>query len=254
MKLEPVFIRTGNDGYELSGYLGSPDETSTNEKAATLVIFLHDLPFGYSQEHDDFYDGLRIPFDDYGLQTLSFDFESYGESDGDEETFTLETARRNIEDVLYWARVRGFEKFLFVASGGAAPLALEAANDKTAMIFLFWPVLSFNPDDGDAGRLIYFEMEATQDGKDPATRAALIKDLRKYNPAALKKSVKLPVQIQYGAKDPTFDPANIDAIKECFNALRIDITSYADGKTGFPDPRHRDMAIQHVRQFLDKYA
>ncbi len=254
MRLDPVFIRTGNEGYELSGYLGSPDETSTNEKAATLVIFLHDLPFGYSQEHDDFYNGLRVPFDDHGLQTLTFDFESFGESDGDAQTFTLEIARRNIQDVLHWARVKGFQKFLFVASGMATPLALETANDDTVMVFLFWPVVQPQPEGTPGDRLIYFELETPQDHKNPAERAALIEDLRKYDAGTLKKSVKFPVQIQYGAKDPAFDPANIDVIKNHFNALRIDITSYADGKTGFPDPRHRDMAIRHVRQFLDKYA
>lgn len=228
---------------------GAGADADSSEK--TLVIFLHDFPYSDSHDHDDLYGGLRDIFSERGLHTLLFDFQSCGDSEGREEEFTLDAARENFKRVLKWAKRRGYGQFMFVASGTAAALALEEADKSTKMVFLFWPVADL----AGHSRILFYEA----DGKTVAAKGRrlggdLLIQMGTYNTHRALKTLNIPILIQYGAEDDILKTSQIDTIKKGFKALRLDITSYAEGKRGLPDPRHRQMAVHHIRAFLDKYA
>ena len=251
MKYQKVSIETDDlEGETLAAEISSADEATTKEDQNTLVLFLHDFPYGHSHAHNDFYGHLRPYFSDKNFQTLMFDFQSCGESKGRAEDFTLETARENLTRILKWAERRGFTDFIFVASGAAAALALEFSDQSTKMLFLFWPSVDLA---SHAQRLFYEADGITVAAKGRKIGGGLLDQMKDYDRAQTAKSLKIQVLIQYGAQDP-YAQAQIGHIKAELDVLRIDITSYADGGSGLPDPRHREMVARHVGQFLQKYA
>jgi len=252
MRLQQVTIDTDDlEGATLMGEITAPDEQSMDDMNSTLVIMMHDFPYSHSCDHDGLFQHLRGIFDQYGLQTLTFDFESCGESEGLEEDFTLESARENLERTIRWAKRRGFEKYIFVACGAAAALALEQTDKSTRLAFLFWPAVDLA---AYAGRLFYQGNDKTIVAKGRRIAGDLVTQMKVYDTSAIMKSLKLPILIQYGAQDDIVGVDQIDIIKSGFNALRIDITSYGDGGYGLTDPRHRKMMEHHISQFLHKYA
>lgn len=255
MKIQQVDIPTGEDGYELSGYLSAPDEALSAEMKSTLVVMVHDIPFGHIRQHNDLFGYLRNTFDEFGLNTLCFDFQSCGDSDGEEEDFTLDTARANLKDVLRWGKMRGFQTFMFVAAGAGAVPILEAASETTRAIFLFWPVVDLS----SHGQRLFGTAETSITLNDIAMEgrtigSGFVESLQNYDLRTITKSLRVPILIQYGAQDEQGGSGHIDIIKDRFNALRIDITSYGDGGPGLTDPRHRKMIAHHTAQFLHKYA
>lgn len=249
MKTQKVEIDCGQTGAQLVGILTAPDEQSTGEYNKTLVIFLHDLPDSNKDDHNGFYGYLCNVFDEHGLQTLTFDFEGFGESDGERETFTLETAEENMKAVLEWAYLRGFEKFQFVACGCAAALALKICGKTTNALFFFWPVVD----------LALHARKLTEAGNDNIhqrgrERPDLLESMKQFNPQKIMREIRAPVLIQYGAKDRFMDFEQTETIRRSLKAPRIEITSYDDGDYGLPDPRHRKMAGKHIGLFLEKYA
>ncbi len=252
MKYQKFQIETDDlEGASLRAEITMTPENLTENEEKTLVIFLHDFPYSHSHDHDDFYGALREVFAERGLQTLTFDFQSCGDSEGREEELTLDTARENFKRMLKWAKRRGYSEFMFVASGTAAALALEEADKSTKMVFLFWPVVDL----AAHSRILFYEA----DGKTVAAKGRrlggdLLIQMGTYNTHKALKTLNIPILIQYGAEDDILKTGQIDTIKKGFKALRLDITSYAEGKRGLPDPRHRQMAAHHTKAFLEKYA
>jgi pimeloyl-ACP methyl ester carboxylesterase len=217
----------------------------------TLVIFLHDFPYGHRHDHDDFYGAMRDVFEDRGFETLLFDFQGCGDSEGKEEEFTLEAARENFKRVLKWAKRWGYGKFIYVASGTSAALALEESNDRTKIVFLFWPAVDL----AAYSRTLFYQADGrTVAAKGKRVGGDLIDQMASYNMGKALKTLPIPILIQYGAEDDIVKTSQIDVIKNGFGASRIDITSYADGQRGLTNPRHRQMVSHHIRAFLDKYA
>ncbi len=239
-----------NNGNKLYAVTSSPDESLLADHEKILVVMIHDIPYGHYREHEDVFSHVRTVFDEYGYQTLMFDFESCGESDGKQEELSLESVRQNLREVLMWAQKRGFEKFIFVASGTGAAIALEFVNDKVAMVFLFWPVVDIAT---HAKALLYDGLNEII-AKGRKLGPELIAQMENYDPKRAMKSIKIPILIQYGAQDEEVSPEHTDFIKANFNALRIDVTSYQDGKQGLTNPRHRGMMVHHISAFLDKYS
>lgn len=251
MRYQKVSIETDDlEGETLAAEISTAEGAETLKDQATLVLFLHDLPYGHSHAHNDFYGHLRKHFADKNFQTLTFDFQSCGQSEGREEDFTLETARENIDRVLKWAKRRGFTDFIFVACGAAAALAIESSDQSTQMLFLFWPAVDLA---SYAQNLFYEADGVTVTARGRKIGGGLLEHMKDYDRAKTAKSLKIPVFVQYGAQDPQAQ-SQIGYIKAELDVLRIDITSYADGNSGLPDPRHREMAFHHVGQFLQKYA
>jgi hypothetical protein len=249
MKYHKIQIETDDlEGETLLGEITAPSEDLLTEGDRTLVLMLHDFPYSHSHDYNDLYGEIRNILDGHGFHTLMFDFQSCGESEGREEEFTLDAARENLTRVLKWARRRGFTHFIFVASGAAAALALEQSDKTTRMVLLFWPAVDLA---AYAKRLFYEEDGTTIIAKGRRIGAGLLAQMASYNRAKALKSLRVPILIQYGTQSGN---EQVELLKQGFNALRLDITSYADGNPGLTDPRHRQMVAHHIGQFLQKYA
>ena len=91
MRHQKVSIETDDlEGETLAAEISTTEYAETREDQTTLVVFLHDFPYGHSHAHDDFYGHLRKQFSDRNFQTLMFDFQSCGESEGRDVTNQLE--------------------------------------------------------------------------------------------------------------------------------------------------------------------
>lgn len=246
MKQEKLEIDIGSGAGKLSGVLSTPDDESFFDVRHTLVVMMHDIPYSHARDHDDLFGFLRDLFDDHGYSTCVFDFESCGDSDGREEAFSLDHARENLKSVISWAQNHRFNRFIFVACGAASALCLDAAEPQsTKAVFLFWPVIDL----AAHARRIFYEGDQTY-AKGRKIGQDLIRQMQAFDPRSVLKKLWVPVLIQYGASDDT----DTEQIKTGLAALRIDVTSYADGGPGLTDPRHRSMIAHHVSAFLKKYA
>ncbi len=251
MRYQKISIETDDfEGETLAGEITTTDDAESKEGQTTIVLFLHDFPYDHSHSHDDLYGALRTQFENKNYQTLMFDFQSCGESGGRDEDFSLETARENLDRVLKWTKRRGFTHYIFVASGAAAALAFEKIDHTTKMLFLFWPVIDLAK---HAQHVFYEPDGVTVAAKGKKIGGNLLAQMKAHSPPKAVKTLKIPVLVQYGASDPLAQE-QIGLVKTGLNALRIDITSYADGEPGLSDRRHRSMVAHHVGQFLQKYA
>lgn len=220
------------------------------DRVRTLVIMAHDIPFSHSRDHSDMFGFMRGLFAEHGYTSMIFDYQSCGDSEGREESLSIETARENFARILQWSREAGYERFILVGCGISAALCLEHADKDTKIMFLFWPAIDLKAH----SRKTLYENGKISASKGRKISGDLVAQMESYDPSPLMKSLKVPVSIHYGDRDENASPEQIEFIKKNFNALRIDITSYADGGPGLLDPRHRKMVAHHMNSFLEKYA
>jgi hypothetical protein len=239
MKTQKIEIPVGESG-KIAGFFTAPESTVKDDHDSLLVVMMHDLPFGNQAAHDGLFDHFRRVFDAHGLQSFSFDFRGCGVSSGKPEDLTMEQAAADLSTVTGWAEKKGFHKFIFVSLGASAPICLDHADKRTAAMMLFWPVLDLS----EHARRLSGRMEGGR----------LLEEWTAFSPEMLQGKVRYPILLQYGGKDETVDPSSLDLIKAHVKAPRIDITAYAEGTAGLPDPKHREMMAVHMWNFLEKYV
>lgn len=245
MKTQAVELIAQDGCTILKGTLTAPKERSIQERDSMLALFLHDLPFGHQESHGHFFGDLRPVFNHYQIHTFSFDFRGCGTSGGERSDFTIERAREDLQSALSWARGRGFEKFICVATGTSAALALEEASNtdkEMLMLFLFWPTLD-----------LHTYLQKFDNGEGRALPEKMLESFSNYTPPSQDTKIRTPVFIQYGAQDDAYDIEQLEFLKKHIQTSRVDITSYLDGKAGLPDPRHRAMILKHLGIFMEKY-
>lgn len=222
----------------LSGLYSLPGHLTQYAGAQTLVLMVHGFP-GSRDAHDNLFGDVEALFNQYGLHTLRFDFRGCGHSEGHRDDFTLDGALRDLNLVLGWAHLQSFDNIILIGEGLGAYLCLKAVTPQVKTLMLFWPVS--DPKlyaAGPAGKMLPEKLKAEIAAMDEPS----FDDL------------KIPVMVQYGARDQTIVPDHTDLLKDRLKARRIDITSYADGAEGLLDPRHRKMIFFHIGQFVEKYA
>lgn len=238
MSQQKIEIAADGGKAYLSGLYSLPGLTSHYPGTQTLVMMVHGFP-GNREGHDNLFGDFEALFNQYGLHTLRFDFRGCGHSEGHRDDFTLDGALRDLNLVFGWAHLQSFDNIILIGEGLGAHLCLKAVTPQVKMAMLFWPVTDLKLyAAGPAGKQLpdklKAEIAASQDEPYP--------------------DLKIPVMVQYGARDQTVLPDHTDRLKENLKARRIDITSYADGAEGLSDPRHRKMVFFHIGQFIEKYA
>lgn len=222
----------------VAGILSTPTSWVPGTRQPTLALMMHGFP-GNRGSHHGFLESLEPVFAEKGVSTFRFDFRGCGESQGEKSLFSLNRAAEDIDLVLNWAHRQGFKKFIFVAEGLGARIALTRINLDVLMLFLFWPVL----DSPDYARRV--------PGISPEDNKTLIE--LQDDPPLPTQLLEIPIQVHYGAADDIVSRQNIDILKERLKAPRLDITLYQDGSHGLPAPAHRQMAAVHVGLFLEKF-
>jgi len=78
----PVEIFSGKDKKFISAFHCAPEHPVHEGRNNTLVIMAHGFPGGHKEAHEDLFGDLEFLFNQFGYQTLRFDFRGCGNSEG----------------------------------------------------------------------------------------------------------------------------------------------------------------------------
>lgn len=247
----------GPDGSMLCGVYNAPRDTVFTELDKTLILMLHDFP-GHKSDKNDLYGDIEFLLGNHGFHTLRFDLNGCGESDGQQEEFTLSKALDDVEHVLKWAREdRKYERFVVIGEGLGATLGIMAMQEDIYNLVLLWPALDLKAFQKNAFGLKdspeitekknYISKDENRIGK-PFLRELFDLDIVEY-----LESVKTPTLIMYGAQDEIIEHFQLDMIRKHIGARRVEITTFQDGGYGLEKLNHRKSMFYHIQQFIQKY-
>ncbi|MCD8566716.1 MAG: hypothetical protein LRY36_02190 [Alphaproteobacteria bacterium] len=216
---------------------------------------VHHFP-GHKSSYQDFFGDIESAFAEGDLDTLRFDFRGCGESDGDEENFSVSTACDDYQSVLHWCRREGYSQFILIGAGLGACVAAMNMELGTKAFIMLWPVLEpklyFKNYIAKAlmaeGGKPYAEIDAHRVGIE------FIKELKSLDIVGSLKEVYCPTLIMHGSEDEVIPTAQLDLARGFIPARRIEITVFHDGAHGLPLPSHRKAMLYHIQQFVQKYA
>lgn len=249
-----IFGRGGQEIAAIWCEAGSKGD-AVQKTGKTLVLMVHDFP-GHKSSYDNFFGDVEEALTQAGHDTLRFDFRGCGESDGQEENFSLVSAGDDFNSVLHWCRREGYSQFIMVGAGvGAAVAALNIDLAVKAFIML-WPVLEpklyFKSYIAKAlmaeGGKPYAEIDSHRVGVE------FIKELKDLDLVSNLKEIYCPTLIMQGSEDEIVPAVQLDLARGFIPARRIEITVFHDGAHGLPLPSHRKAMLYHIRQFVQKYA
>lgn len=258
---EKFQIRAGK-GQFINAILDRPDPNITGKKKLTeidrtLVIMSHGFP-GHMKSNNDIFGDLAFLLAEKKFHTLRFDYRHCGSSGSDSENFSFTTAGDDFDEVLAWAKGRGYHHFIYIGEGTGATIAVLKADLETKAILLLWPVLDprrYGQKTYEADAMNSTAQKAgfiTKDGVKIGVN--FIRHLENTDMANPLKEIFQPLLIMHGAKDEIIPVDQLNIARERVRSKRVDITTFHDGEHGLPKMEHRKMMLYHIGQFVAKYA
>lgn len=224
-----------------------------------LAVMIHGFP-GDSRSYGDIFGGFADTLAHDGFHSLRFDCRGCGDSYGHgSRFFTLKSAYEDTLATLNWARRTGYKRFILIAEGFGATVALTALTDllrpQVAGMVLLWPVLdrrgswlsSLVPI-GEAAQAKGHDF-ITVDGTDIGLN--FIHEIRDYNLLPLLRRMTMPVTIHHGSADSR---APLDHLRTVLHLAApkgpIDITVYEGGDHGLKTGDQHRAILTQSRAFL----
>lgn len=241
----------------LCGILGTPEKEKDPDLARTLVIMMHDIPGNKNGENDRFRD-IALTLNKGGYHTLRFDFAGFGESDGEDESFRLTLGYENIQDIIFWAKGKKYNRFIWIAEGVAAGMALTNMTDDVGAMVLISPV--FDMKEHARAMLDMHELtdKIERNGfilhKHHHIHLDFLVEMRRTDLLPAMRQAHIPVLILHGGRDDFVPASTIDIAREHLAAKRLEITVFHDGDTTLSAPNHHKAIIDQASAYVREYA
>lgn len=114
-------------------------ENSANEK---IMILLHGGPEGTKEGPDDIFVKLAHELANIGIDTVRFDFQGQGQSEGDYVNTTMTSQRQDFEVIYNKAIGFGYKKIGMIGESFGASCALGVFNEnRFSVLCLLWPCI-----------------------------------------------------------------------------------------------------------------
>ncbi|MFP4313715.1 MAG: alpha/beta hydrolase family protein, partial [Alphaproteobacteria bacterium] len=216
----------------------------------------HGFP-GQKTAHNDLFGEIEFILGDKGFHILRFDYRGCGESDGKEEDFTIGSACEDFQTMLYWAKSKGYERFIYVGEGIGAALSIMNTDLDVIGLIMLWPVLDLDVYRKSAFGISKISQSELDKGyvehKKRRLGVTFLKELRKMDLGYAIRDVRMPTLILHGTQDAIVPISQLDVARAQMNSKRLEITSFHDGEHGLPDYKHRKAMIFQIQQFVEKY-
>lgn len=253
---EDISITAGYD-HKIAANYAKPTETSSANRERLLVIMVHGFP-GHKEAHEELYPQLQLQLTAKGFHSLSFDFRGCGASDGEHEDFSFTRAKEDFGYITDWAEKLGYERFMIIAEGLGAALALKYLGKKATCFVLLWPMLDLPAIASSIFEAGEIEEEWRKAGfkiiHDHRIGVKLLDEMKANNMKEIIKTLGKPILTMHGAQDTISPIEQLDMLRASAGVRRIEITSFHDGTHGLPQLNHRKTMFFHIFQFLEKYA
>lgn len=255
MASEKIQIDAGND-QSITAIHSVPKEESIDRLKKTLIIMSHGFP-GHKSYHDDVYGSVEFLLSDRGYHTIRYDYRGCGESDGREENFTIGSACEDFQTILYWAKTKGYKRFLYIGEGLGGALSIMNIDLDVIALVLFWPVLDLDSYRKNALNISHIKDEELKNGYVEQNKkrigVSFIKELKKIDITYAIQDVRMPTLIMHGVQDKDIPIEQLDLARSQMNSKRIEITSFQDGEHGLSGANHRKSMMFQLQQFVEKY-
>lgn len=252
---EKIQIDAGNE-QSITALLSIPDYESIDRLKRTLVIMSHGFP-GHKSHQGDLYGSIEFLLADRGYHTIRYDYRGCGESDGKEENFTIGSANEDFQTIVYWAKTKGYKRFIYIGEGLGASVSIMNIDIDVAALVLFWPVLDLDLYRKSALKISHIKEDELEKGyvehNNRRIGVSLLKELKKIDITYAIQDVRIPTLIMHGVQDEDIPISQLDLARSQMNAKRIEITSFQDGKAGLNSPNHRKSVMFQLQQFIEKY-
>jgi pimeloyl-ACP methyl ester carboxylesterase len=243
MASEDFSITIGKYDYVWATHERGPalNTAPTHDTQGPLVVMLHSFP-GDSKSYGDVFKDIAALAAKAGLHSLRFDFRGCGQSDKNAHFFCLRTAHEDVMAVLHWAEKSGYAKFIFVAEGLGAAIALTALSDavraKTLGLAFLWPIIEAK------------DSWLTQDL--PEIGADLRAEIQKYTLMPMLARVTMPILVQHGTEDDKAAPLALETLSRYAGTDQFDIMRYTGGGHGLKTPAERAQVLRNIYGFFQK--
>jgi alpha/beta superfamily hydrolase len=236
----------------------TPEGAKNNASERTLVIMLHGYPDGHKSSNNDLFGDLEHLLTKDGFDTVRFDFHGCGDSNGESDHFTFQTALRDYKVVLDWADKKGYRSFVVIAEGFGNCIGLMDLRRSIKCFVMLWPMLDPKNSwlksyiekafgDNTGGNSV--NVDGIKVGKE------FLRQLNECDIGRYIKNIDIPILIQHGSKDENIPIEHLDVMREHVqSSRRVDITSYDSGEHGLQRLNERESMFFHIRQFLQKYT
>lgn len=246
-----------NDKQAITAIHKKPSEKSLEELRRKLVVMIHGFP-GHKSGHSDLYADLEFILVDKGFHTFRFDFIGCGQSDGEQEDFTLTKARECLNAIKLWAKQNGYKELVFISEGIGSTIAILNMEVNVKCQVMLWPGLD---PQCLAKNLFHADAISEEDKKQgfvvqDHNRIGLkfIKELHQTNLKPHFRDINTPVLIMHGSADDRFPVDHLNIARQQIVSKRIEITTFHDADHGLPELDHRKSMFFHIVQFLEKFA
>jgi uncharacterized protein len=254
--VESIRIPAGEDEW-LDSLFQTLEDSDLEISDRILVIMIHDYPGGHKSSNNDLYGDLEHFLEQDKFDTLRFDFRGCGESDGQSENFTFQTARQDLQAILLWARKAGYKSCVFMAEGFGNCIAMMEQHEDLRAFIMLWPMLD------PKGSWLKSYMEKVPDesseegfvvvGEDRVGKLFL-RQLHECDMAKYIAKIDVPVLIQHGSRDENTPIEQLNILRSHIqSSRRVDITSYESGGHGLRQLNERETMFRHIRHFLKHY-
>lgn len=254
---EEIFIETPDKTY-IRAVFSRPADVLAHRFNKSLIIALHDFP-GNCDGAEGIFLHLQELFHEKRHAMLRFDFHGCGKSDGQSVDFTLSTANKDLQTILKWADLQGYQHITLLAEG-LAPLLLdyESLPKSVKTIVLLWPALDPQEYAERYFKAKAHEAQITAQGyfnfKNTSIGKKFITAIQELDPLRIARQIKLPTLAFHGKEDQIVPISCLNVVRDHLGARRIDITTFDDGTHGLPLPNHREAIAQHILHFIEKFS
>lgn len=252
---EKIKIDAGSD-QSITALHQIPPDQYASRLDETLIIMAHGFP-GDKDHMNALYGDLEFLMGSKGYHTLRFDFRGCGESDGGSQNFTLGAACEDFQAVLYWARAKGYKRFLYIGDGIGATIAIMNVDIDVKALLLLWPVLDLDlycKHSLDIQSISDAEVaRGFVDKNGLKISVGFLRELNKIDILYALKEIFVPTMLIHGAQDKVIPVQQLDLARRYIPAKRIEITIFQDGEHGLLKNNHRQAMMFQIQQFMDKY-
>ncbi len=214
-------------------------------KNTPLVI----MPYWLQKTHEHtnvLFSNIAKKLESLGISSLLYDYSEQQKLNHTQKELCCEKVSNDLNAMFVWARENDFKDVAFVTEGLGAPLLFINFPENSVFTILLWPVLNIEElaksiGSGEIRDELCVNDEFFETMKELDLRAAL-------------QTVHTPTLILHGRQDTVVPPIHLEEARAHLMAPRLDITTFEDGGHGLISPNHEKACLQHITNFVKKYA
>ncbi|MFP4097417.1 MAG: prolyl oligopeptidase family serine peptidase [Alphaproteobacteria bacterium] len=214
--------------------------------SAPLVI----LGYGLQRTHKNtprLFSNISGSLERMGLTSLIYDYSIQQHDEQYLRTLCCECVVKDLNALFMWARENQYEKIAFITEGLGAPFFFMNLPENTVFCVLLWPIL-------DLDAFVTEQMNHIDHNQALCLDDHFLNNMTNKELKPVLESVHVPTLILQGQQDQIVPPIHLEQARRHLMAPWLDITTFENGTHGLAHANHEKASLQHIENFVKKYA